>query len=199
MTERIEGECIIPPGYEKVAQCGVEEDTRALRWSFKNRIAFLFDSENPEYLQFLQKCKEDTKQLSKALETELKRRNTPVWIGRGRVPKYKSHFRQMGFLIRPPFFYSSEEKGPENRMQKDNDRDNFILHFDQDHNLQLIRFWVVKGKGDIRELRFRNMFRHYFEAKVSEQGDYLKAHYGDWQMMASKIADVIEESLQDES
>jgi hypothetical protein len=132
----------IPPGFTQIKQdpilSSIPQDK--IRW-LNNKIAFLFDPKNLGYLAFMKQCKDDTKHLAKYLHIEASERDLSVWLKRSRIPGSKKHFRKMSFLIRPPYFSTNMEKNKDNRMQLDENRDNFILHFDQNHILQKVRYW----------------------------------------------------------
>lgn len=188
----------LPPGYSQMKgsvppfEMKGGENPQKLRTSMKEKLLFAFDPENSEYIKFLQQCRNDTKLFNESLSQELKKRGMPVWIKRNKIPKNKSAYRKMGILIRPPFFSSGENKTTETRMQEDNEKDNFILHVDQEHNVQCIRWWRIQNAKDISTGLIKTRFRELFEKHLENEKEFLKAHYGNWPVLASRIVDIIQ-------
>jgi hypothetical protein len=192
---------VIPPGYEAVHT--LEEALNptikdSVRWLNRN-VAFVFDPGNAEYLEFLERCRVDSRSLAKALDQELKERGVPVWLkAEDKMPRSKTHFRKMSFLIRPPFFSSNQAKSHENRMQKDSDRSNFILHFDEDHTLQIVRFWkpdAVEGESESRRVYKTLGIRLGITMALENEKEFFKENYGKWEVIAKKVADILEDIM----
>lgn len=181
---------VIPPGYEKLSVFRDPTDPEIkdkVRW-LANSVAFIFDPENLEYLDFLQVCREDSLKLRKALKVELAKRGAKIWLEGGRLPQAKKDFCKMNFLIRPPFFESYDTSiNPEKRMQPDDNSDNFILHFDSDHTLQEVRWWAGHGK--------RNLMRVLVNEDLKKEVDFFKQNYGQWEAIAKKMAEILENCL----
>lgn len=186
----------IPPGYTQInseqmaryrEKCPGPVD-RCIRESL-DHIHYVFDAKNPEYLKLLDQFKKDTKQLEQALRFELRKRNIPVWVPLW-IPE--SHpevttYRKMSFLLRPPFFRSPyEQKSAENRWQKDDERDTFILHFDERKTLQVVRRWVYQSS--ILLIKVRNDIGD----ELTKDRDFFQKNYGNWEIIAEKIATILE-------
>ena len=96
-------------------------DGSALR-VLHEKYTFVFDKNDPEFLLFLEKCTQDTRDLRNALELELRVRNLPFSV-KAKPPATK---REIGFLIRPPFFESNEDKSDRSKSSMIM----FFFHFD---------------------------------------------------------------------
>jgi hypothetical protein len=183
----------IPPGYQtieawKEAHPDEKPAKEVVRW--RGAIGYVLDPENPEYRAFSERCKEDTRSFEKALRKELRARNLPVWSIR--IPKraYSKDYREMGFLIRPPFFTSTVAKDETNRMQPDDDKDIFALHFDEEHSLQEVRHWKPQAVG--YSAHYVTALRSTIHNELLKDRDFFSEHYGEWDAMAGKVCDILE-------
>lgn len=189
----------IPPGYMPLSEYAndhpeihyVDDIQEPIRW-LNQSIGFVFDPNNIEYLEFLANCREDTKALAAALHLEFAQRGLSVWVKRSRKPAAKKNYRDINFLIRPPFFSSREEKNENNRMQ-DSDEDNFVMHFDEDAELQVVRNWKPSPKTE--KATNISAFRKFVAGHMEENHQFFKEHYGDWQAFAVRVADIVAEAL----
>jgi len=158
---------------------GEEVDGNAIR-VFQEKYTFVFDKDDPEFLAFLDQCKTDTKSLRVALEQELRSRELPFTV-KSKPPASK---RELGFLIRPPFFASSAEK--EGRLEFSSLM--FVFHFDENHILQSVRF-SIRENDPVYAQFFKGRFHRFLMEKKNE----LSAAYGDWPVFARIVANVLEE------
>lgn len=186
---------IIPPGYQlanlptnDLDELSLSEhDLEKLRFSYRQRLAYFFDCQNVEYQIFLENCRLDTQYLEKALLNIYQKRNLPIWPMRKNRPVEKKHFRRVQLIIRPPFFKSAITKTADNRMQRDNHNDLIMLHLDQAKRIQTVRWWSVP-QSEPTEFQ-RNVFRHFFSAFLAKDRDFFQQYYGQWDILADKIAD----------
>lgn len=162
---------------------------------YNNAICYVLDPNNPDYLEFQNQCREDTRALKKTLQRELDARKIPVWVN-GKIPKKrKAHTkRRMLFLIRPPYFSSLPETNETKRMQANDDIDTFCLHFDQEHRLQTIRCWNPKPKRKGAYNKF--VFRDDMLMALLEQEEFFEQNYGDWETFVKKMADIIKANVE---
>lgn len=180
----------IPPGYieipaERVGRIA-QDISQNIRWLNKE-VAYVFNPRDPEYLRFAEQCREDSKAFARALHEEFKKQGCPVWTKPSKAPA--TGYRKMSFLIRPPFFSSMESAKANTRMDKSDDRDNFVLHFDEDHTLQTVRYWSVKDEKD-PSAESINRFRNYLTSCLTDEGAFFKENYGNWPVIAKKIATI---------
>lgn len=186
---------IIPPGYQlanlptndldKLSLA--ENDLERLRFSYRQRIAYFFDCQNTEYQRFLESCRLETQCLEKALLDIYQKRGLPIWPMRKNRPVEKRHFRRVRLIIRPPFFKSAVTKTADNRMQRDNHNDLIMLHLDQSKRIQTVRCWSVP-QSEPAEFH-RNVFRYFFSVFLAKDRDFFQQHYGQWDIIADRVAD----------
>lgn len=155
-------------------------------------IEFVFDPENAEYLQLLAELKAHTRALEKILQEELNRRQLKIWAKGGKINGCKQDYRRMAFLIRPPFLTSKVEKTQNNRMQANDHGDNFIMHFDSGRQLQTVRMWKPQERKGTIEARKIYDFRVRMVVSMNLEHQFLQDNYGNWELVAAKIADNIE-------
>ncbi len=200
-SENREKEIVLPPGYEPV---DIEEiinelmDNPRLRdriREFRGSLYFLFDPENESYGKFLEQCKSDTKELAKALQQEIDKREMRVWAKGNRPSGRKRTYSEMNFLIRPPFLKSfvSQWDKAHHRMQKSDRRDDFVLHIDTDHRLQMIRSFGAESEYQGMEINERRR-RLGATLELYLRDDFQKI-YGQWEVIAQRIADAIQRPL----
>lgn len=172
----------IPSAYTKFDKVGKENISGKKLRIFDLKYPFIFDPENAEYNLFIEKCRADTKELRKALTLELEKRTLPFLGTQKRLSREKreNNYR-ISFLIMPPFFSSEEDKT--DRFQGEGV--SFILHFDENHNLHTQRSFF-NGPSSI------DFFKNRVLNEVSRQKKVLSAAYGDWQLFAKILADIIE-------
>jgi len=174
----------IPPGFTVINVNVVHSyPPEKIRWL--QEYPFLFNPADPGYLAYLEKCREDTKALAKYLHYEASKRDLPFWLKTNRIFSSKKGDREMSFLIRPPYFSSKAKKDETTRMQADESRDNFILHFDQNHRLQEIRYWEAGNQ-------LMTIFRAAVARELSKNKLILGNNYGHWNVMAAKIVNAVE-------
>jgi len=176
----------IPPGFTLVVRDTTFYPKDKLR--FLDEYAFIFDPTDPQYLAYVERCKEDTKALAKYLHHEVSKRNLPLWMCGNRKPNSGKGCREINFLIRPPYFSSLAQKDASTRMQNSESEDNFILHFDQNSVLQLVRYWSAKDQKT-------DLFRVVVARGLTQNRIFLSNNYGHWNTMAAKIIDVIQADI----
>lgn len=195
---------IIPPGYQILDPSNqtdlasnfsdqpsenpsLKNQIDGLRFSYKHQIAYLFNPGHPEYQKFLEICRAESNDLSRALRSNTEIQRLQVWPTRNARPTSKKHFRRVELIFRPPFFRSAESKNDQTRMQRDNHNDLFVLHVDESHYLQTVRWWSVP-QSDSDQFH-RNVFRHFFSAFLAKDRDFFQQHYGQWDIYAGRVAE----------
>jgi hypothetical protein len=151
--------------------------------------AYLF-LENEETRRLLEEAKQATKAMNKALQKELNKRGIKVWVlFRGR-PKTKKDCTRMDFMIRPMYFSSKDTKD-EDKMDWIKNRPQFIFHFDQENQIQRIRF-----HSKTEEI---NEFQKDFLLQVNRYYLGLEECYGNWEDFVKIIATTLEEISQQDN
>jgi len=158
-------------------------------------IEFVFDPANSEYLELLAQLKADTRAMEKVLQEELQKRQLKIWVKGGKINGCRQDYRRMAFLIRPPFLSSKMEKTQENRMQANDNSDNFIIHFDTTSQLQTIRMWRPLERMTPEGRKIFD-FRVRLVVLLNLQYRYLQENYGNWRLFSTKIADIIENVIE---
>lgn len=155
---------------------------------FLEKYTFIFDQTNVDYLHFVERCKDDTRNLRKAFSKELQSRELPfrgtqVRAGRTR----KNETSSVSFLIRPPFFSSYEEKNEDTRWQ--GKEIVFVLHVDENNFVTGLRYY---SKGDVPEL---TLFKRSMALWVTEHSTDLQYSYRDWPTFSHFLANGLEENM----
>lgn len=159
---------------------------------YNGAVHFVFDPENVEYLEFLDRCRRDSKALERALRVELRNRDVHIWTSRRSRPAYAKEYRRMGLLIRPVYLKSYDNSAitPETRMQGDDDCDVYVLHFDIAGNFHGLRYWTPSEDADDGHVIVRR--RMLVQSCLLELKDFFTANYGNWQAIAQPIAEKLE-------
>ncbi|MBI2665297.1 hypothetical protein HYX12_01585 [Candidatus Woesearchaeota archaeon] len=173
---------LIPSAYQPLsewqsAHLGQEPDKKSLRY-LAHKHVFVFDASNVEYLAFLQQCKDDTKTLAAALQAIGHLYDDSVLFKghmKTRDGKWKKNIR---FIIAPPFFSSAEEEKGNLRMQWSQSGDEFMLHFDENHQLQRVRWFGST-------IYYGDKFKQRLSRLISVSSVDLALAYGDWPTFAS--------------
>ncbi len=177
----------LPPGYQQLPempQAAVHAlDTEGrVRW-FNNKIAYLFDPNNPGFLAYMQQCRTQTKALAIELQKAFDKQGLNIWARGTGIPGGRRSSRIVNILIRPPYLSSripAQQKATE-RMQGNDRIDNFILHVDCDNRLQLVRFWkpeIEDGKEADDETSATHKFRMLMWLTLEKQRSFIESNYG---------------------
>ena len=77
-----------------------------------------------------------------------------------------------------------------NKMQwSGSNKDNFILHYDQEYNFISARTWKAGLDEDTTDWRIS------INNAIHLERDFFTKNYGDWEAMAQKIAEIIKACL----
>lgn len=192
-----EKEVSLPSGYEPVDVGRITEnpELRARIRQLHGKFYYLFNAKDAGFLEYLAKCKEDTKELAKALQQELDGRGIAVWARGDHASGSRRKNPKMNFFIRPPFlksFVSDWEKAHK-RMKKDDRCDNFVLHLDPQHRLQMVRH--MGAEIDSSRMMEINNRRTQLGGTLEIYLQDMESMYGQWERIAQKMADAIEKPL----
>ncbi len=148
----------------------------------------LFDPESADYQDLLKDYKEDDRALGKAIQKIIDEAGLPIWTRKTRQPSSRKKHQRVRFMLKPVFTASSRKNKSENTLNWGYRRDLFTLHFDDEHNLQLIRFWDSKKMPPHISDR-----RNKVNDQLLQESEALKENYGNWDAMAKIIFPIIKE------
>ncbi|NOS67349.1 MAG: hypothetical protein HOO67_03210 [Candidatus Peribacteraceae bacterium] len=179
----------IPKAYTALSGTELHERREELgdriRW-FKNNYAFVPNEEDAEFRKFTDQCKEDTKALRRALQKEFNDRKVKIWASANKRPKNKKEYQRLSFLICPPFLASKTKKNADTRLQQKPGERLFVIHVDEQHTVDLVRFWT---NGKLNQPLFNCVVAGTLNDNNGK--DFLKENYGNWENIAKKIADIV--------
>ncbi|MBU1151255.1 hypothetical protein KJ632_00325, partial [Patescibacteria group bacterium] len=169
-----------------------EEIHRNVRWLSK-KIAFILDENHPENVALAEKYRKDSNELKMSIEAELRERNVNITVKKAK--NGRKGMRKMAFLIRGTYIPAYPDTiNEENRMQGGQiDRDYFVLHFDAKQKCRGVRFWKPKT-GDIEQTTELRKF--IVEMIYKTTRDFLNEEYGNWEIIAKRIVDIIEKGME---
>lgn len=184
----------LPPGFELLDAKNLNRDITRRARLLHERIYYLFSPDDPGYLEYLKTCREDTKQLAKALQQELDERRIALWARGTRPPASRRNDPRINLLIRPPFlqsFLPDEEKAV-TRMKADDRVDSFVLHMDPQHRLQFVRSCCPQTHDSTEAERI-------FVRRITLSAtlhlllvNEIPALYGNWEAVSARAADAIQ-------
>lgn len=169
-----------------------QELRERLRW-FEGEHPFLFDDNDAEFKEFLDRCKQETKLLQKALQAEFDSRGKKILAERKSKPGARKQSQRITFMIRPPFLSSNMAKSGDNRWQQEGREMSFIIHVDESHAVQRVRSWQ-KPEEQSQQILVSMLIADTLEQP--EAKEFLKKNYGNWGAMAKTIADTVIEAME---
>jgi hypothetical protein len=152
---------------------------------------FVFNDKDHNFLLFREMCRLHTKYLADALQKEFFSQGLKYWVKRTKKPSKYQDYQQISFLIEPLFFktYISREEKKESRMQTSLSQIITSMHFDQDHNCQVIRLLHLRHRKDTLKDRTVESIKDILRMNLDDKRKDLSKKYGNWEAMAKIIAD----------
>ncbi|MBT3349332.1 hypothetical protein HN954_01630 [bacterium] len=198
---------VLPAGFEKIPDNFNKKEIRehisknglvrrmVKHFSTEVQKVVLFDPNSEEYLSLLDNYKKDDKALGNAIQEIINGEGLPIWTRKTSQPKSKKEHQRVRFMLRPVFTASNQPNKGENTLNWGYRSDLFTLHFDDEHNLQMVRFWDSEKMPPHISDRRKKVYDHLLQAK-----EEIKEKYGDWkavsEIMFTIIQNVYGESLE---
>ena len=192
----------IPPGYvpleewKKINRTTKDPPASIMRSFYDLRekpeggvYRFVFNNKDHEFLMFREMCRLHTKYLAEALQKEFLSQGLKYWVKRTKRPSKYQDYQQISFLIEPLFFktHISDAEKKESRMQTSLSQIIFSMHFDQDHNCQLIRALHLRHRQDTLKNRTIEAIKDILRMNLGGNKENLSKAYGNWKLMAKII------------
>lgn len=190
---------ILPSGFEKIpdnfkrkeVQQYIEENSLVRRvvkhFSTEVQRVVLFNPENENFLALLERYKANDRCLGDAIQKIIDEEQLPIWTRKNSQPNSKKQHQRVRFMLRPVFTASSRPEKAQNTPDWGYRRDLFILHFDDELNLQMVRFWDHKRMPSLISKRRTQVHEELLQTK-----ELLKEKYGDWKSMAEILFRIIQ-------
>lgn len=181
----------IPPGYTPIKKLNPTRSYENLRilpydkmlgtGKLSGTTFFIKDPHNKDLIALQERFKEDTKKLKRELQREAKRVGVPV-----RFTIRNKGCRKLAILLRPVFFESKEDKTTNTRWTSSDKVDSFVIHFDEDHTVQFVRYY---GMPSLPSEKFKSDVAKKLEYDRSRK--FLHDYYGHWRIVAKYIIYII--------
>ncbi len=161
---------------------------------FNRRFTIVVENHDQELND---KCKNDTKNLHKALENALSQKGIlfstlPSHGRKGSERRQNNLIQNIRFYICPPFLASIDEENKlEGRMNRNENILEFAIHVDAQGTIHGIRKWENELNGSYKRMA-REQFKKMVLTTLIGKKVELTACYGDWEAMSAIIANAVQ-------